>query len=111
MTDTNNAAQTSGKKKAYNFDVKQVETAFKGKNANGKTLVRFKGELVIGGKTVKRTISAQGEAADLIIGKLRKGNTLALRCIFERAPANDNGRGGEYMVVVGEPLPPKQKAA
>lgn len=111
MTDTNAAAKTSTKKKGYNFDVKQLDTAFKGKTKGGKTLVRFKGELTIGGKLVQRTISAQGAAGDLIIGKLRKGNILSLRCIFERAPANDNGRGGEFLVVVAEPLPLKKKAA
>jgi len=101
----------TSQKRAFNFDVKQIDTAFKGKTSTGKTLVRFKGELTVKGKVIKRTISAQGAAADQIIAKLRKNSVHSLRCLFERAPANDNGRGGEYLAVVGIPLPPKQKAA
>lgn len=98
-------------KRAFNLKIKQLDTAEKGKNSNGKTRIKFKGELTLRGKLVVRTVSAQGVAADKIIASMRKGTVHSLRCLFERAPANDNGRGGEFLTVVDVPLPPKQKAA
>ena len=90
--------------KGYNVTVNQLTTAKKGTNANGKAKISFRGKMTVGGREVERTFLAQGAAADLISGMVRKGAELALRVIFERAPANDQGgRGGEYCSVVGLP--------
>ncbi len=110
MTDqTNDAPKTT--KQGYNLIVSQLTEAVVAKNANDKLKITFRGKTTAGKRTIERTFVAQGAAAEQIQEMVGKGNELKLRCIFERAPANDNGRGGEYMVVVGEPLPPKQKAA
>jgi hypothetical protein len=112
MTDQNSAASTSNGGKAYNVTVTQITDANVGKNSNDKSKVTFRAKGKIGGRDVERTVVAQGAAADLIMGKLGMGNELKLRVLFSRAPSNDDGqRGGEFLTVVGEPLPPKQKAA
>lgn len=94
--------------KAYNVVVKQITTASKGKNVKGTSKITFRGQLTVGkgdkARLIERTVVAQGAAADLIASKLRKGNELPLRVLFERAPANDDGsKGGEFLTVVGEP--------
>ena len=64
------------------------------------------------GQLRTRTVVAQGKAAELISGMLRKGNNLELRCLFENAPGTEEGkRGGEFLSVVGLPQPKEQKAA
>lgn len=90
-------------KKAYNFTVLQLTTAEKSVMSSGKPQVKFTGELTLRGKLVKRTFVAQGASADLLVGKLRKNKSIDLRVMFERAPANDNGRGGEFCSVVALP--------
>ena len=97
--------------RAYNLKIKQTTTAVRSTTASGKDQVKFTGELTLRGKTRSRTVVAQGKAAELINGMLRKGNNLELRCLFENAPGNEEGkRGGEFLSVVGLPQP-KQKAA
>jgi hypothetical protein len=100
--------------KAYNVVATQLTTASKGKNANGKSKITFRAKLTVGkgdkAREIERTVVAQGAAADLISGMVRKGSELKLRVLFERAPANDDGsKGGEFLTVVGLPL--EKKAA
>ena len=94
--------------RAYNLALTQLTTASKGVNAKGTAKITFRAKGTIGGREVERTVVAQGASADLIKGMLRKGGTMSLRCLLERAPANENGkRGGEFLTVVGLPLPKK----
>ena len=98
--------------RAYNLKIKQTNTAERSTTANGTSMIKFRGELTLRGQTRTRTVVAQGKAAELISGMLRKGNDLELRCLFENAPANEDGkRGGEFLSVVGLPQPKEQKAA
>jgi len=98
--------------KAYNIVATQLTTASRGKNANGKNKITFRAKATVAGREIERTVVAQGDAAELLTGKLRKGNTLPLRVLFERAPANDDGsKGGEFLAVVGLPREREQKAA
>ena len=96
-------------KKAYNFTVKQTTTAERSTTASGTKQIKFRGELTLRGETRTRTVVAQGKAAELISGMLRKGNELDLRCVFDNAPGAEEGKkGGEFLSVVGLP---KKKAA
>ena len=96
--------------RAYNMTIKQITTAERSENANGTPKIKFRGELTLRGETRTRTVVAQGKAAELITGMVRKGNSMDLRVLFERAPANEDGkRGGEFLSVVG--LPEAKKAA
>ena len=97
-------------KKAYNFTVKQITTAERSTIANGTSQIKFRGELTLRGETRTRTVVAQGKAAELISGMVRKNATMDLRVLFERAPSTEEGqRGGEFLSVVG--LPEAKKAA
>lgn len=110
MTDqTNDAPKTT--KQGYNLIVSQLTQEVVATNANDKLKITFRGKTTVGKRTIERTFVAQGVAAEQIQAMVGKGNELKLRCIFERAPANDNGKGGEFLTVVGLPLPPKKKAA
>jgi len=113
MSDQNNAADSnSNGGKAYNVTVTQLNDASVGTNSNGKDKITFRAKGTIGGREVERTVVAQGAAAAIIADIIGKGNELKLRCLFSRAPANEDGKkGGEFLTVVGLPLPPKQKAA
>jgi hypothetical protein len=96
--------------RAYNIVATQLTTAKKGKNAKGTSKITFRAKATVGGREIERTVVAQGAAADLISGMVRKGSELKLRVLFERAPANDDGsKGGEFLTVVG--LPREKKAA
>ena len=98
--------------RAYNMTIKQITTATRSTTASGKDQIKFTGELTLRGETRQRTVVAQGKAAELITGMVRKGNSMDLRVLFERAPANEDGkRGGEFLSVVGLPQPKQQKAA
>lgn len=90
--------------KAYNLALTQLTTASKGKNSKGTEKITFRAKGTIGGREVERTVVAQGAAAELISGMVRKGATMDLRVLFDRAPANEDGtRGGEFLTVVGLP--------
>ena len=90
--------------KAYNVTAVQTATAVRTVIGSGTKQIKFRADVTVRGKVVSRTIVAQGKAADLISGMVRKGNTLNLRCVFERAPANEDGkRGGEFLSVVALP--------
>ena len=94
--------KTAGK--GYNLTIKQLTTAERSTTASGTAQIKFRGELTLRGETRERTVVAQGKAAEAISGMLRKGNELALRCLFERAPATEEGkRGGEFLTVLGLP--------
>ncbi len=97
-------------KRAYNFNVTQTTDADVGQNAKGTAKIKFTGEFQLRGKTVSRTILAQGKAAELVRDMIGKGNVLGLRCVFDHAPGAEEGkRGGEYLTVVD--LPREKKAA
>ncbi len=97
--------------KAYNVTARQLTTAEKTVTASGKDQIKFRAKLTVGkgdkAREIERTVVAQGAAADLLKGKLRKGTDIDLRVMFSRAPANDNGRGGEFLTVVALPKPKK----
>lgn len=98
--------------KAYNVTVKQLNTASKSKTASGAEMIKFRASMTVGGRQIERTVVAMGKAAEDIRANVRKNNEFAIRALFSRAPANENGqRGGEFLSVVGVPLPPKQAAA
>ena len=98
--------------KAYNVVLTQTTTANKGKNAKGTAKITFRAKGTVGGREIERTVVAQGAAADLIKGMVRKGAELSLRVLFERAPANEDGsKGGEFLTVVGLPREKTAKAA
>lgn len=97
------------KTKAYNVVALQLTTAEKAVTSTGKDKLKFRAKLTVGGREIERTVVAQGAAAALLTGKLRKNREIALRVIFEKAPANENGKGGEYLTVVA--LPREKQAA
>lgn len=107
MSDTNTS------KRGYNLTLTQTTAAVVGQNTNGKTKITFKGKTMVGGREIERTVLAQGAAADEIANDVGEvGTEIALRVLFERVPSQVEGqRGGEYLAVIGKPLPPKQKAA
>lgn len=106
------AANSNTGGQGYNVTVTQLTDASFGSNSNDKSKITFRGKLTIAGKEKERTFVAQGAAADLIKDMVGKGKELKLRCLFSRAPSNEDGkRGGEFMTVIGLPLPPKKKAA
>ena len=95
-------------KKAYNLKVTQLNEANDGQNSNNTRKITFRGETTVKGKkgdrTITRTVIAQGKAADQISDMLGQGNVLGLRCVFDRAPDNDDGsQGGEFLTVVDLP--------
>ena len=95
---------STSKNRAYNFSVTQLTTASKTPAANGTDKITFRGSLTLKGQTRERTIVAQGKAAALIAGNMRKGNVHDLRVLFDRAPANEDGSpGGEFLTVVALP--------
>jgi len=103
---------TNTKGKGYNYSVKQLTTAERTTTASGTKQIKFRGSLKLRGKDAERTIVAQGKSAELIEGMLRKGNTLDLRVVFNRAPANEDGsKGGEFLSVIDLPRKKEQKAA
>lgn len=110
MTDQTSAPSTS--KQAYNLTLTPLGEIDTTPTLSGTKKMKFRASYVTKGKTVERTVVAQGKAADKIDGIVKTGEPVALRCIFDRAPANDDGKpGGEFLTVVAIPLPPKAKAA
>ena len=101
-------ASTGNSQKAYNVVAHQLTAAEESTTASGKPSVKFRAKLTVGGREIERTVIAQGASAELLDGKLKQGEDISLRVLFKRAPANENGRGGEYLSVVALP---KTKAA
>lgn len=90
--------------KAYNFAIVPVAAAVKSTTSTGKNQIKFRGTLTMRGREIERTVVAQGAAADLIKGMIKKGKSVDLRCVINRAPANEDGtKGGEYLSVVALP--------
>lgn len=90
--------------KAYNVKATPLARATTSTMATGKKQIKFRATMTVRGKLVERTIIAQGAAADLVKGMIKKGQEVALRVLFERAPANDDSkRGGEYCSIVALP--------
>ena len=95
---------TTMSNKAYNIVATPLAAATKGTNANGKSKITFRAKATVGGREIERTVIAQGAAADKIENLIEVGKDVALRVLFERAPANDDGsKGGEYLTVVDLP--------
>ena len=102
--------QTNAKRKAYNMtlNVVSVETPT---NAKGDEYIRAKVTGQIRGEQRTRTLTAQGKAADAIRDIMVPGQEAKVRVLFEKVANEDGSEGGEYLVAVGVPLPPKNKAA
>lgn len=96
------------KAKAYNLNVTPLTEADTTPTASGKAKIRFRGTFEQGGKTIERTVVAQGVAAELIAGMITPGTAVGLRCVYSRAPGEDGKKGGEYLSVVALP---RKKAA
>lgn len=102
--------QTPASRKAYNLTmtVDSVETPT---DTNGKEFLRSKVTLQLRGKQRKRTLIAQGKAADAVRDVLVAGQEAKIRCLFDNVVNDAGEEGGEFLVAVGLPLPPKDKAA
>lgn len=91
-------------KKAYNLKLTPMGEIDTTPTAKGTPKKRFTAFYVSKGKTFTRTVIAQGKAAREIEGMVEEGKPVMLRCLFNRAPANDDGsKGGEYLAVVAVP--------
>jgi len=101
--------QTNAKRKAYNMtlNVVSVETPT---NSKGDEYIRAKVTGNIRGEERTRTLTAQGKAADAIRDIMIPGQEAKVRVLFEKV-MNGEEEGGEFLVAVGVPLPPKNKAA
>lgn len=95
--------------KAYNLTITPKGAVDLTPTVAGLRKTKFRGTYTVRGKTVERTVVAQGKAAELIDGLIADGSPVALRCIFQKAPANDAGKGGEFLTVVA--LPREKQAA
>lgn len=104
--------QNQSQGKGYNITLTpkgQIDTT---PTASGTKKIKFRATFTAQGKEKERTVVAQGKSAEAIEGMITAGEPVALRVLFDRAPANDEGKqGGEYLTVLGLPLPPKAKAA
>lgn len=105
MSEQNKA---SGKGYNMNLKVLSVETPT---NSKGEEYIRAKVEGKIRGEMRPRTLIAQGKAADAVRDILIAGEEAKVRVLFEKVVNDAGEEGGEYLVAIGVPLPPKQKAA
>lgn len=97
--------------KAYNIKL-NILSLDDGKNAKGTRKLTGRATFQRGGKSFERTFIAQGKAADAVAEHLVVGSDVTVRTIFDRAPANEEGKqGGEFLTLIAMPLPPKAKAA
>lgn len=95
--------QTSSAK-AYNLKITPKGAVEDATTASGTRKIKFRGTYVVQGKERERTVIAQGKAAELIAGMVTTGEEIGLRCIFETAPALEEGKkGGEFVTVVALP--------
>lgn len=75
-------------------------------NSAGTPKMRFRATYTAQGQQKERTVLAQGKAVEAVKDMIKVGEPVALRVIFDNAPANDEGKkGGEYLTVLGAPLP------
>ncbi len=105
--------QSNSGGKGYNLKITPKDgTIDTTPSAKGTAKIKFRGTFEQRGKQVERTVVAQGKAADAIAAIVVGGQEIGLRCLFDRAPASEEGKkGGEFLTVLGIPLPPKAKAA
>lgn len=111
MTEQTNAPTNDNGVKGYNIDVTVMSEIDTTPNAKGTAKLKFRGSFVRNGKTFERTVIAQGKAADAVAASLVQGETTKLRIIFDHVQLEDGKQGGEFLTVLGLPLPPKKKAA
>lgn len=97
--------------KGYNIDVTVIGAIDTTPTVKGTKKLKFRGSFNRQGKTFERTVLAQGAAADAIEDVIKTGETAKLRIIFDSVPGEDGKKGGEFLTVIGLPLPPKAKAA
>ena len=104
--------QSKGAGKGYNLKITPKDgTIDTTPSSTGTAKIKFRGTLEQRGKTVERTVVAQGKAAEAISAIVVAGTEIGLRCLFDRAPGEEGKKGGEFLTVLGIPLPPKAKAA
>lgn len=105
--------QQQNSQKAYNLKITPKDGSLDTTPTSaGTRKIKFRGTFEQRGKTVERTVVAQGKAAELIDGMIKSGVEIGLRCVFNRAPANEDGKkGGEFLAVVALPREQEQKAA
>lgn len=97
--------------KAYNISITPLSIV-DDKNVKGTRKISGRATFLRSGKSYERTFIAQGKAADAVAGALVVGTPVTIRTLFDRAPANDEGKkGGEFLTLIAMPLPPKAKAA
>lgn len=97
--------------KGYNIAVTVIGTIDTTPTVKGTKKIKFRGSFNRQGKTVERTVVAQGAAADAIEAVITAGATATLRVIFDSVPGDDGKPAGQFLTVLGLPLPPKAKAA
>lgn len=96
--------QSQPVKKGYNLTLTPQGEIDTTPNSAGTPKKRFKATYVSKGKTFTRTVIAQGKAAAATEGLIVEGQPVVLRCVFNRAPANeDETLGGEFLSVVAVP--------
>lgn len=65
----------------------------------GKRQLTFRADVrTKGGRTFERTVIAKGRAHDALVGVVRTGEQIRVRGLYERVPANDEGRKGEEII-------------
>lgn len=89
--------------KAYNITVTPISDVDSTPNAKGTPKLKFRAKVTLRGRETERTVVAQGAAVAKIDGKIVAGEPVALRVLFSNAPANDEGKGGEFLTVVDLP--------
>lgn len=108
MTKTTTAAAETtvaadAAEKGYNIKMTPVSAPESSTIATGTAQVKFRAKMTLRGKEVERTVMAQGKSVEFVDG-VEVGNEVTLRCLFEEAPAVEEGkRGGQFLTVVGKP--------
>ena len=101
--------QTSASR-GYNLTM-NVESVTESTMANGNTMLRAKVQAKLRGEMRPRTLIAQGKAAEAVREVLVEGAEGAkIRCLIDHVTNDDGERGGEFLVAIGLPLPPKEAA-
>jgi hypothetical protein len=102
MTKTTTAA-AEATVAGYNIKMTPVSAPEASTIATGTAQVKFRAKMTLRGKEVERTVMAQGKSVEFVEG-VEVGNEVTLRCLFEEAPAAEEGkRGGQFLSVVGKP--------
>lgn len=97
------AATASTKEKGYNIKMTPVTAPEASTIATGTAQVKFRAKMTLRGRETELTVMAQGKSVEFVDG-VEVGNETTLRCLFEEAPAAEEGkRGGQFLTVVGKP--------